>query len=200
MPTTPPVRRAVGLTRRTAVGSAAAIGAAVVTGCTPSGVDRRPRPTPARSAAADPDVALAAAALAVEQRMLDLVTATQKRHPALATVLSGALAAHRAHVDLLSDAVPDRPSASASPSTSPSPSGSVSPSVSPSVAPPPQRVPARPAAALSALSRAEDRVGLAGRRHAFAAQSGAFARVLASIAAAAAQQSVVLASAARERR
>ncbi len=188
MPTTPPVRRAVGLTRRTAVGSAAAIGAAVVTGCTPCGVDRRPRPTPARSADADPDVALAASALAVEQRMLDLVTATQKRHPALATVLSGALAAHRAHVALLSDAVPDRPSASASPS------------VSPSVAPHPQRVPARPAAALSALSRAEDRVGLAGRRHAFAAQSGAFARVLASIAAAAAQQSVVLAGAARERR
>ncbi len=196
MPTTPPVRRTVGLTRRTAVGSAAAIGAAVVTGCTPSVVDRRPRPTPARSADADPDVALAAAALADEQRMLDLVTATQERHPTLATVLSGARAAHRAHVDLLADAVPDRPSTSASPSGSPS----ASPSVSPSVAPPPQPVPSRPAAALSALSRAEDRVGLAGRRHAFAAQSGAFARVLASIAAAAAQQSVVLANAARERR
>lgn len=187
MPTPPPVRRTVGLTRRTAVGGAAAIGTAVVTGCTSSDADRKPRPTPSKSADSDPDVALAATALADEQRLLDLVTATLDRHPALASVLSGARAVHRAHVDLLTEAVPDQPSASASPSATPSATPST------------PRVPARPAAALAALSRAEDGVSRSGRRNALAAQSGAFARVLASIAAAAAQQSVALADAARVR-
>jgi hypothetical protein len=55
-------------------------------------------------------------------------------------------------------------------------------------------------AALAALAREEDRVALLGRRSAFTAESGAFARVLASMAAAASQQSVTLAAAARGRR
>jgi hypothetical protein len=50
--------------------------------------------------------------------------------------------------------------------------------------------------ALSALASAEDGLALVGRRSAFAAQSGAFARVLASMAASAAQQAATLTAAA----
>jgi hypothetical protein len=46
--------------------------------------------------------------------------------------------------------------------------------------------------ALTALARQEDRLSLSGRRSAFDARSGAFARVLASMAAASAQQARAL--------
>jgi len=45
------------------------------------------------------------------------------------------------------------------------------------------------------LADQEDRLSLVGRRSAFAAQSGAFARVLASMSASAAQHAVALADA-----
>lgn len=200
MPTSPPVRRPAAVSRRTATVGVAAVTAALASGCTPRGIDRRPR---ARSSATtaprtDPDVALAAAVLTDEQDMLDRVLATLRRHPRLAPVLSGTRAVHQAHVDLLTDAVPDRARAS----SAASPSQGASPSVSPSVAPapdPPARVPSRVPAALAALAREEDRLALLGRRSAFTAESGAFARVLASMAAAASQQSVTLAAAARGR-
>ncbi len=201
MPTSPPVRRPAAVSRRTAVGGVAALTAVVASGCTPRGIDRRPR---ARSSATagprtDPDVALAAAVLADEQDMLDRVLATLRRHPRLESLLSGTRAAHQAHVDLLTDAVPERARAS-SPAT---PTDGTSPSVSPSVAPSTgvsPGVPGRVPAALVALAHEEDRLALLGRRSAFTAQSGAFARVLASMAAAASQQSVALAAAAQERR
>jgi hypothetical protein len=53
-------------------------------------------------------------------------------------------------------------------------------------------VPARRARAVAALADAEDRLALLGRRSAFAAQSGVFARVLAGMSASAAQHAVVL--------
>ena len=201
MPTSPPVRRPAAVSRRTAVGGVAALTAVVVSGCTPRGIDRRPR---ARAAATtsprtDPDVALAAAVLTDEQDMLDRVLATLRRHPRLEPLLAGARAAHQAHVDLLTDAVPDRVRSSSAPSPSDGTSPSVSPSVAPSTGAPP-RVPARVPAALSALAGQEDRLALLGRRSAFTAESGAFARVLASMAAAASQQSVTLAAAAQDRR
>ena len=96
------------LTRRTALGVVTAGSAAALAGCTPSGIDRRPRknasaaPTPD----ADPDVALAATVLADEQAMLDLIAATVARHPALEARLATARDAHQAHVDLLTKAVP----------------------------------------------------------------------------------------------
>ena len=199
MPTSPPVRRPAVVSRRTATVGVAAITAVLASGCTPRGIDRRPRARSAATAAprTDPDVALAAAVLTDEQGMLDRVLATLRRHPRLTPVLSGTRAVHQAHVDLLTDAVPVRARASASPSAA------TSPSVSPSVAPspePPARVPARVPAALAALAREEDRLALLGRRSAFTAESGAFARVLASMAAAASQQSVTLAAAAQGRR
>lgn len=194
MPSPVPARSA--LTRRTAIGGAAAVGAVVVTGCTPSGIDRRSRksavaaPTPDT----DPDVALAATVLADEQAMLDRIAATVARHPGLAGRLAAARAAHQAHVDLLTKAVPKE--ARVSPSASPS--QDAAPSVSPSVPPSPTAapaVPARPPRALAVLADQEDRLSLVGRRSAFAAQSGAFARVLASMSASAAQHAVALADA-----
>jgi hypothetical protein len=53
-------------------------------------------------------------------------------------------------------------------------------------------VPSDPARALRAIARREDELALVDKRSAFAAESGAFARVLASMAASAAQQAVVL--------
>ena len=179
------------LTRRTALGVVTAGSAAALVGCTPSGIDRRPRknasaaPTPD----ADPDVALAATVLADEQAMLDLIAATIARHPALEARLATARDAHQAHVDLLTKAVPKdaRVSPGASPSADTSPS--VSPSASPTGSP---TVPARRPRAVAALADAEDRLALVGRRSAFAAQSGVFARVLAGMSASAAQHAVAL--------
>ena len=171
------------LTRRTALGVVTAGGAAALAGCTPSGIDRRPRknasaaPTPD----ADPDVALAATVLADEQAMLDLIAATVARHPALEARLATARDAHQAHVDLLTRAVPK--DARVSPGASPS--ADTSPSVSPTV-------PDRRPRAVAAVAAAEDRLALVGRRSAFAAQSGVFARVLAGMSASAAQHAVAL--------
>jgi hypothetical protein len=188
------------LTRRTAVGGAAAAGVAVVTGCTPSGIDRRPRKrtTAAPTQDTDPDVTLAATVLADEQAMLDRITATVTRHPELDGRLATARDAHQAHVDLLTKAVPK--DARVSPGAAPSQdaSASVSPSLSPSPTAAPT-VPARPPRALAVLAEAEDRLSLLGRRSAFAARSGAFARVLASMSASAAQQAVALGAASKER-
>jgi hypothetical protein len=190
VPSTP---RAV--TRRTAVGGLVAAAATTLSGCHATGVDRRPRatltPLPSRRPGVDPDVALAAVVLRHERAMLARVRATADRHPTLADTLAGARAAHRAHVDLLVKAVPDETS-----SASPSAAEPASPTTGAAV----PRVPERAAAALSALARAEERLSLTGRRSSFAAESGAFARVLASMAAAASQQGVHLVAAAQEGR
>jgi len=143
-------------------------------------------------------VALAATVLTGEQAMLDRVLATARRHPGVAPALAEVETMHRAHVRLLTDAVPDdarsRASASASASAS-------APSAAPSPAPSgwgsgSAAVPGRPGAALALLASEEQRLGRIGKRSAFAAESGAFARVLASMAAAAGQQAVALNAAA----
>ncbi len=175
------VRRPAGVTRRTAVGGSLAAAALTLSGCT-SGSPTRPVGTPRETVTSgepDPDVALAATVLRDEQRVLDLVRATTEQHPRLKAVLSVVEAAHRAHVDLLTAAVPEeqRPPAAAEPAV---PGGSVAP---------------RPSAALAALARREDRLALVGRRSALEARSGAFARVLASMAASSAQHASVLRSA-----
>lgn len=178
------------VSRRTAIGGVAAVTAAVAAGCT--GEDSGPGTTaaPRRSGPPSPDVALAAAVLVDEQAMLDRVLATARRYPRLAGTLAEARTAHRAHVALLTRAVPedDRPG---------------SPSASPSVPAAPRRrpvVPADPGAALAVLATAESRLTAVDQRSALAAESGPFARVLASMAAAAAQQAFALMAAAGERR
>lgn len=174
------------LSRRTALGGVAAAAAATVAGCTSSD-DSRPSatrtPSPRRSPATDPDVKLAAAVLDKERAMLDRVAATARRHPRLAATLAGTRAVHRAHVALLTRAVPDD-----TPFRSPSPGADG-----------PARVPRGPARALSALAAAERRLSDVGARSSLASRSGPFARVLASLAAASSQQSVRLDAAASER-
>ena len=193
MPTTSSDARSV-VSRRAVLGLAA--GTALVSGCTPKGVDRRAKPQPSTSPTPqeDPDVTLAATVLGGEQAILDRLTATVRRHPGLRARLSPAEATHRAHVRLLTDAVPHQVTPSTAGTPSPTPSGSPAPAA-------PPVVPVRPGLALAALAREEGRLSLLDKRSSFAAESGAFARVLASMAASAAQHAVVLtAAAARENR
>jgi hypothetical protein len=196
------------------VGTVAACAATAVAGCTTSGSDgpaRRQRPRP--SAAADPDVALARRALSQERALLQQVDATVRAHPHLATVLAPTRAVHHAHVKLLQRAVPDRATASSSASGTPTASGAPTatsgaptatsgvPTASASGSahgprPVPHQVPPAAGQALAALARQETRLARFGRDSALAARSGAFARVLASAAAAAGQQVTELTAAA----
>lgn len=134
-------------------------------------------------------MALVALAVAGERSALEAVTATIDRHADLADALSRLLDAHRAHVNLLADAAPDEAaSGPTSPTTpaSPGPGESTGSTGTPTV-------PARTKAALQRLSSMEQGLSLANKRHAFAAESGAFARLLASMAASAAQHASFLA-------
>lgn len=188
MPTPSSSRRA--LSRRTALLGTLAVGTAA---CTPFSLDKNRDPdrqdAPVEQPKADPDVALAATVLAAEQVLVDRVDATLDAHPRLARLLEGTRATHAAHVDLLADAAPESPVPSAS--TSASADGEVPADGTPAPEPAP-RVPRDAAQALRALARHEDELSLEDKRSAFAAQSGSFARVLASMAASAAQQSAVL--------
>ena len=124
--------------------------------------------------------------------MLDRVLATVRRHPRLDGAVAGARAVHRRHVALLADAVPDS-------AASPSAPADASPSV------PGHRSLDRRLGAGPARTRA-GRPG-PGRGSALARRpaqrvrgpSGAFARVLASMAAATAQQATLLAGQAEDR-
>jgi hypothetical protein len=176
------------MSRRSAITGLAALTAVLTAGCT--GASPRPAAAPTPGAAGSgsatpaatvlPDVSLAATVLRGEQALLDQVRATVRRHPGLHTRLARTRATHRAHTALLTRAVP-RSARSAAGAT-----------------PPPRRrpVPDQPGPALAALARAEARLSQAGVEHSLQARSGAFARVLGSMAAAAAQQSTVLAAAA----
>ena len=189
MPSPTPPRRA--LSRRTALLGAVALGTA---GCTPYSLGDSRRQgqhpiAPAEVPREDPDVALAASVLAAEQAMVDLIDATTATHPRLARLLDATRAVHAEHIGLLADAVPDT-------ATSPSPSASASASPSAETpAPTTYEVPRDQTKALRQVARHEDELSLADKRSAFATESGAFARVLASMAAAAAQQAAVLRSA-----
>ena len=180
------------LTRRAAMATFVVGAGALVTGCTTDGEPERAsgrrRREADKAAERDPDVALAALAVAGERSALDAVTATIERHADLAVTLTHVLDAHRAHVSLLADAAPDE-AAGASPS--PTPEGSPTPDASPGSTDR-LKAPARPKAALHRLSLLEQDLSLANKRHAFVAESGAFARMLASMAASAAQHAWVL--------
>lgn len=166
------------LSRRLVVAAAAAAGTAA---CTPYTVQQPTLPAPRRRPRGiDPDVALAASVLVDEREIIDLIDATLEEHPRLREPLEEAREVHLAHVALLNDAVPDGVTASVSPT--PSPAGSASP----------DGVPRSRRRALTALAQAEEELSLLDKRSAFAAQSGSFARVLASMAAAAAQQAALI--------
>ncbi len=188
-----PARRAGGrLSRRSALLGTLALGTVA---CTPYslGDDQRragraPSPTPTQEPRTDPDVALAAQVLATEQALLDRVEETLTAHPRLERLLGPVRDGHSAHVALLAEASPDELSGA----TSAEPSGSAGPSPD---EPSGNRVPRQALRAVRALARAEDDLSGSNRTSAFTAESGSFARVLASMAAAAAQQSVVLSTA-----
>jgi len=131
------------------------------------------------SAELDPDVALAAEALEAEQAVLTAIEATLERHRRLRKTLSPMLVAHRAHVSLLAQAAPG---GSPSPATS-SPSGAF---------PAPFRVRSGGRDALRRLSEIELGSSTSAKRRSFAAESGAFARLLGSMAAASAQHWALL--------
>lgn len=200
------------LTRRAALTSVLAA-AAVAGGCTADHVEPpvvAPETTPAGGVDLDPDVALAAEALTHEQGMLDVLRATIDRHGQLERLLRDAVATHEEHVRLLVKAVPAeaRPSAvpeEATTASAPSPSAP-SPSASSSGGADQseklsararrqrRRVPDDVQRAVHRLARLEEQLGVDDRRTAFAAGSGSFARVLASMAGAAAQHAAVLRS------
>lgn len=183
------------LTRRAVLVSAVAVGAA---GCTPPqrGLDRRRREEepPPEEPRVDPDVAVAAEVLAAQEAVLALLRATAERHPALAERLEPVVAAHEAHVGLLDDAVPAEATAAPSPSTSGSPAPDAGPvSVSPDPdEEEPLTVPRNRRRALGQVVSAERDLAIRTKQQAFKARSGAFARVLGSMAASAAQHAAVL--------
>lgn len=181
MPTELPPSPEPGLHRRTALGALVALGA-VTAGCTRQPEQQAPS-APVRKPEEDPDVTLVSGVLTAEQGVLDLVESAIQRHRDLRPLLTPIRDAHQAHIQLLAAAVPKTGKASPSPSPSASASAAPSPAVT---------APSRPARALAAVVRAEDNLCLVDKRSAFAAQSGAFARILASMAASAAQQSAVL--------
>lgn len=184
MPVPAPVGPHLRLSRRGALLTLGTLTA--TTGCTDDGPrdnrrrerSGRPGPTP------DPDVAVATEALAAQREVHALVTAVVARHPGLTARLGALTSAHGAHIAMLDGAVP---------STSPTPSPSASPGAvrggSPSGSPGPSqtRVPRNPQQALAALVAAERDLATTTKRLAFRAQSGAFARLLGSMAASVAQ-------------
>lgn len=191
-----PERPGPRLTRRAALVSVAAVG---LVGCTPErGLDRRRReedPAP-EEPRVDPDVAVAAEVLAAENAVLAMVRATVERHPALADRLDPVAATHEAHTALLDDAVPEEATAAPSPSAStpvPTASGSPTTSGSPSPGDPETAVPRNRGPALRQVAAAEQDLATRTKQQAFKAQSGAFARVLGSMAASAAQHAALLA-------
>ncbi|MEO7942681.1 MAG: hypothetical protein ABIR34_04690 [Marmoricola sp.] len=151
------------VSRRTLLGLGAGAVVPVVTGCTvnnPVSHDKTPKPTTELA----PDVAVATRALAEIMAVRTAASRTLSRYPATRPGLASVVSMHRAHEASLADAVPDR--------------------ARPSATPAPYVVPRRRDAALKRLATREQRLhdmldGLALR-----AQSGDFARLLASMGAA----------------
>lgn len=148
-----------------------------------------------------PDVAVAAEALGLLVAAQQLVQATASRHAALSRPLSDLLDARAAHVVTLEDAVPpDFAAASPGP---PAGTSTTDPTATPTTGPTTAattRVPRQPARALDQVVQAERELALAVKRLAFRAHSGPFARLLASVAASAAQHAAVLGPAAGQGR
>jgi hypothetical protein len=126
--------------------------------------------TPAVDAVRDlePDVAVAVEAATLVRAAESAVTGTSKAHAGLAPRLAGLLAAHRAHLEAVVDAVPD--------------------GVDTSTSGPAYVVPTRPKAAMATLVAAEHTLHDELMALAMRAESGPFARLLGAMAAAVSQQ------------
>lgn len=162
------------LSRRTTLGSALAAPLALAA-CDIDPPTRESGSSPATPPPPEDSelVAGVVAALVRAQSVLDAATTAA---PTLAARLAPVLAAHAEHLDVLAGAVPEaeRPTGEAA------------------------SVPSRPARALAAVRRSEQRLVREVREGCLAAASGDLARVLASVAASTAQHGAALAGAAGE--
>ncbi len=159
------------LTRRTLLGGVMGGTAFLsVTACTSS--DKVPGSSGTRAPASPgglaPDVAVATTALAEIRAMREAVGATLRKYPATRSVLGPLMALHQTHEATLVDAVPDQ--------------------ASPSAGPAPYAVPRKREKALSTLVAREQRLHDSLDALALRAQSGQFARLLASMGAALSQR------------
>ncbi len=165
----------------------AAVAATALAGCSggddgsasrPAGPDGRPgrgegpdgsEPT---SAAQEADVRLLSAVLADQRHLLERAHRTALAHPSLRARLRPVLAAGTAHVDVLERAAPSHEAR----------------------ARPPVRVPSAPGRAVDLLQADLERAARDRLDDCLAARSGAFARLLASVAASLDQQAFMLAA------
>ena len=148
--------------RRSLIAGTVGIAALVVTGCSvenPTSDDKEPR----SAVGLAPDVAVATRALAEVRAMRDAVSGTLSRYPAGRPDLAPLVQLHRAHEKSLIEAVPAR--------------------ARPPAKPAPYVVPPKLAVAMRKLERREQRLHDALTGLALRAQSGDFARLLASMGA-----------------
>lgn len=161
------------LSRRSVItAGAAGVVALLVSACERNGASSEESPAPKAELA--PDVAVATTALAEIRAVRVAVTSTRSRFPAAASRLASLAQMHQAHEESLADAVPARARTSATPT--------------------PYVVPRQREAALRKLATTEQGLhdtlgGLAVR-----AQSGDFARLLASMGAGVSQKLAVWSS------
>jgi hypothetical protein len=167
-------------TRRTVVTAVVALPAAAAAGCSLGAPDGSRQATSGRGGA-DPDVALLDRVAGGTERMVALYEATMERHRDLRGDLRGLLAAHRAHAAALGEAAPPARG------TGGPGAGSRQPAT------PRPDVAGRPGAAVRELRAAERDASDELQAAAARADSGPFARLLASMAAASAQHARVLA-------
>jgi DNA-binding FadR family transcriptional regulator len=156
-----------GPSRRSVVAAGLAMGLGSAAALALAGCSDEPKPGSRQStspAGLAPDVAVATRALTEIQAVREAVSGTIARFPATRATIGSLVALHRAHEATLVDAVPDR--------------------AKPSTAPAPYAVPRNRDRAVAAIAAREQRLHDTLDRLAVRAQSGQFARLLASMGAA----------------
>lgn len=173
-PTPSPAPTPARVSRRGVLTAALSLPALPLAGCALNDpLDRRRTPAAEAVPALAPDVGVAVEAVARIRAVEAALSATTQRHAGMAAALAGLAAMHTAHVDALEEAVPDRVDTGSSQA--------------------PTTVPDSPVEARRALVAAERRLHDELTELAMRAQSGLFARLLASMVAAISQQLVVIA-------
>ena len=158
------------VSRRILIVGSAGVAGLVVSGCdvnNPVSDEKKPQ----TEAGLAPDVAVATSALAEIRAVSTAVSSTLTRFPATRTRLASLVTMHREHAASLADAVPERARTTATPA--------------------PYVVPRKPEVALARLAAREQRLHGTMDGLALRAQSGDFARLLASMGAAVGQQLAV---------
>jgi hypothetical protein len=170
----PPLSRRTALASGLGAAGLTAVGAAGCSADLPGNGSATPTPTPG-TGGLEPDVQIVVDLVDTLRRSTALLTETVRQHPELDARLTPLLRLERRHLAVLQRAAPD---------------GSL-PSTQPSAA----VVPGGPATAQASAVRSAEAVRAACRTSAGSAESGAFARLLASMGAAVSQRLVVVAQA-----